>query len=159
MFSDRLLLIGRAPGKEIAHAPRELLDVLGIKLLPPFGRPFTGEASRFRIREALSFRPCERGFFDQHSLPFVPFPRTAKPDDYGTEGRIPTGASRERGRASSQEHEVIEICTREAQGPLCFHPKKASLPQFFAALRAHRVSEDPKHYDLSRGLSRRPRGC
>jgi hypothetical protein len=82
------------------------------------------------------FRPCQSGLLDQHTLSLVPSPRTAEPDDHCTEGRIPAGASRQRGIATRQKHEMIEIGTREAQGPFRFHSEEASLPKFFATLGA-----------------------
>jgi hypothetical protein len=100
VHSNRVLLVTRTPRKEIAHAARELLDVIGIEFLPPFGSPFAGQASGFCIREALLFRPCERGFFYQYALPFVSLPRTAEPDHHCSQSRIATGASRERGIAT-----------------------------------------------------------
>jgi hypothetical protein len=136
VFGNRPLLVLRTPGKQIAHAPREALDVLGIEFLTTFCSALAGQPSRLGIREALLFRACESGFFYQHTLSLVPLPRTAEPDYHCTKRRIPPGAPRERGIATRQEHEMIEIGTVEAQWPFGFHPEEAPFPKRFTTLRA-----------------------
>jgi hypothetical protein len=84
VFSNGTLLFPRTPGKQVAHTSRELLDVLGIDLLTPFGRPLPSQLSGFRIGEAFLFRPCKSGLLDQHTLSLVPFPRMAEPHDHCT---------------------------------------------------------------------------
>jgi len=149
MLGNRPLLVTWTPGKQLAHAPRELLDVLGIELLTPFGGTLANQLPGLGIRQTFLFRPCERRFLYQHTLPLVPLPRTAETDDDGTEGRIPARSSRERRIATRQEHEMIEIRTREAQRPFRFQSEEAPLAKLFATLFADRVSDDPKHDDLT----------
>ncbi len=136
VLGDRSLLVARTPRKQLAHAPRELPDVLGIEFLTSFGGPLTRQVPGLGIRKALFFRPRQGRFLDQHTLPLVPLPRTAKPHDHGTEGRVPGGSSRERGITTGQEHEMIEIGTPEAQRSFRFHSEEAPLPKLFATLRA-----------------------
>jgi hypothetical protein len=49
VFSNRPLFLPRTPGKQVAHTPRELLDVLGIELLTPFGGPLASQLSGLGI--------------------------------------------------------------------------------------------------------------
>ena len=114
MPGNRPLLLVRTPRKHITNTPCELLDVLGIECLTPFGGALSSQSSGLSISEALLFRPCEGAFLDQHTLSLVPFPRTAKPDDHGPERRIPAGSPGECSIATRQEREMIEIGTREA---------------------------------------------
>jgi hypothetical protein len=128
VLGDRSSLVARTPRKQVAHTPRELLDVLGIELLTSVGGPLARQLPSLRIRQALLFRPRQGRFLDQHTLPLVPLPRTAEPHHHRTERRVPAGSSRERGITTWQEYEMIEISTREAQGSLRFHSEEAPLP-------------------------------
>jgi hypothetical protein len=74
------LLFARTPGKQFAHSPRELLNVLGTELLTSFGGALARQLSGLGVREALLFRPREGRVLYQYTLALVPFPRTAKPD-------------------------------------------------------------------------------
>jgi hypothetical protein len=129
------LLFDGAAGKQIAHAPGERGEILGIVSLPPFGRPLLFQATRLAVRQAFLFRTGERVLFDQHTLPLVALAGTAEANDHGTERRVAAGTSRERSISALEKCQAIEIGAPQAQRPFCFHAKKAALAKFLSTLR------------------------
>jgi hypothetical protein len=94
------------------------------------------------------FRLRQGRFFDQHALPFVPFARAAEADHHGLKVRILSGPQSERVIASLEKHQVIEIGTPKAEGPLPIHTQELPFKELFLALRTFRVADNPEDYDL-----------
>jgi hypothetical protein len=153
VFGNGVLLCGRTLGKQVSHAPRERLHVFGIDSLTAFGCPLPDQPTGVDVGQAFLFRARERLFFNQHTLPLVPFPCSTEADHDGTERRVPAGASSERGVPSSEKDQVAEICAREAKRPLGLKSEETAFTELLATFGADGVSNDPEHYDLTR-----PRG-
>lgn len=136
VFGHRLLLLGRAPGKEFPYALRERPDVFRIQFLTTFSRTLPSPLTSLGVGQAVPFRSRERLFFDQHALPLVALARTAKANHHRPERRVAVGSSSERGISTSEKHQVIEIGARQAVRSLRLDTKKAPLPELFATLRA-----------------------
>ena len=136
VFRNRGSLICRAPGEPFANALRKCSDVIHIKFRASFRRPFSSQATSLGVGQTLAFRACESRFFDQHTLPLVTLPRTAKPHDEGPKRRVARGSPRECRISPTKEYQVIEIGAREAEWPLRFHPEESSLSEFLPALPA-----------------------
>ncbi|HYN08192.1 MAG TPA: hypothetical protein VES67_12440 [Vicinamibacterales bacterium] len=124
MFRNSPLFFARTPGQQVTHSLSERLDVFGIELLTPLGGSLASELSRVGIREALLLRSHERRVLDEHTLPLVPLARPAETDDDRSKGRMAAGSPRECGITPSQEHEMIEIGTREAQRSFRFQSQE-----------------------------------
>ena len=136
VFRNGGSLIRRAPGKPFANPLRESSDVIGIQFRTSFGRPFSSQSTSFGVGQTFAFRAGEGRFFDQHTLPLVTLPRTAKPHDYGPKLRVARRSPRESRISSTKECQMIEIGAREAEWPLRFHPDESALSEFLPALRA-----------------------
>jgi hypothetical protein len=137
-------LRSRAAGKRVAQSLGKLAHVALVEFLPTLRCSLTGALAGRGIRQALSLRPLERRFFDQHSLTLVPLSRSAEPDDHRTEGRVLARSTRQRRITAGEEDEMVEVGASEAEGPFPFHPEKAPLPQFTPALRTCRITNDPE---------------
>jgi len=77
VLSYRGVSAGGTAREEFSHPLRELLHVLPIQILSPDGFPISAPLSDFTVGQALLFGFFQPLFFDQHSLPFKPFPHDA----------------------------------------------------------------------------------
>jgi hypothetical protein len=130
------LFLDGAAGEKIAHALGERGDVLGIAFLTALGRAIPSQSTSLGVGQTFLFRPCERFFFHQYTLPLVALTGTAKANHHRTERRVAAGSSSQRGISACKKHQVIEISAREAERPFRLHVKKAPLPELLATLRA-----------------------
>jgi hypothetical protein len=136
MFGNGVLLLERAPRKECSYALRKCLDVFVIQFLTTLSRTLSSESTTLGVGQAFLLRSCERGFFDQHTLPLIALARTAEAHDDSAQCRVATGPASERGVSTTKEYQVIEIGTGEAEWPVGLHAKKATLPECLTAFRA-----------------------
>ena len=148
VLGDCLLPLDGAAGEQIAHAPCERGEILGIVRLTPFSRALSSQSTSLGVGEAFLFRPHERVLFDQHTLSLVALAGTAEAHHHGLKRRVSAGSSSERGISTLEEHQVIEIGATQAERPFHLQSKKAPFRKLVAALRANRVTDDPEHDNL-----------
>ena len=153
MFGDGPPLVGGASRKEFSHAARERAHVLGIEFLAPFGGALPGKLPGLRIGQAFLLRPGKRFLLDEQTLPLIAFPRAAEAHHDRLERRVAACSPGERGIATREEEQVIEIRARETERMPALQMQKTSFAELLAALRAGGVSPDPEDDDLAR-----PRG-
>jgi hypothetical protein len=85
VFSDRLLGRARAAREEFGDTPRERFNVRRVEFYAPGGCPFPRSFAGGRVRQALGFCLCQRGFLDQHALTFIPLPSATESHDDGVQ--------------------------------------------------------------------------
>ena len=128
----------------------KVVTVVDVNFAIAFRASFASTRAGVAIRETLLLGPGEGRFLDEHALPLITIPGTTEPDDHSLERRVAARASRQRGVAARQKHEMREVSARHAKRALLFEAEQAPLPQLHATLRARRVAQNLEYDDVVR---------
>jgi hypothetical protein len=153
VFGDLNLSACGASRKQSSDLFGEFLNVISIKLRFSFSLPLSATFSGINIGEAFAFCLVQRVFFNQKTLPLVSFADPAEFKNYRGEHRMFSGASRERGISGRQEHQLVQVGARQAEGAFVLLERNPRLPpQLLTTLVTLRVAVRDERFDPIRRL-------
>ena len=112
--------------------------------------PFALLGALAGIFQAFVLSAFHRRLLNQHALPLVALPGTAKAYDHRRESAILSRSPGERRITAWKINEVIEIGTSEAQRPLGLYAQETATEYFRTAFGAFGIAEDREDHQVCR---------
>jgi hypothetical protein len=114
MCRDGFGFRSRAACEHSSNRPRKRFDILGVRTLPSDCGTAASPEPLLIVAQALLLSSLKGSGFDKEALAFVTLARAAEANHYRRQGRVLSAAATERGIASGQVDQVIEVSAAKA---------------------------------------------